>query len=76
MPKAKGNYCNVEGCHNRSEDDRGAEIHYYRLPAVIYNQGQEWENLVPSEDDCGWQHLTKILWARTWQTFEFARTIL
>ena len=31
MPKVKGNYCNVEGCVNRSEDER----HYYRLPAII-----------------------------------------
>ena len=32
MPKVKGNYCNVEGCVNRSEDDKD-ERHYYRLPA-------------------------------------------
>ena len=34
MPKVKGNYCNVEGCVNRSED-RNTERHYYRLPAII-----------------------------------------
>ena len=34
MPKVKGNYCNVEGCVNRSEDDKVAR-HYYRLPAII-----------------------------------------
>lgn len=47
MPKVKGNYCNVEGCHNRSEDDKKKEIqrHYYRLPAVIKHQGLECEKL-------------------------------
>lgn len=45
MPKVKGNYCNVEGCHNRSEEDVGIERHYYRLPAIIRNQGTECELL-------------------------------
>ena len=34
MPKLKGNYCNVDGCVNRSEDDED-QRHYYRLPAII-----------------------------------------
>ncbi|XP_041354152.1 uncharacterized protein LOC121371985 [Gigantopelta aegis] len=45
MPKVKGNYCNVEGCHNRSQTDKENKKHYYRLPAVIRNQGKECENL-------------------------------
>ena len=45
MPKARGNYCNVEGYHNRSEQDVDVERHYYRLPAIITNQGQDCENL-------------------------------
>ncbi len=32
------NYCNVIGCHNRS--DRQQDKQYYRLPKVLNNQGQ------------------------------------
>ncbi|KAK6181846.1 hypothetical protein SNE40_009626 [Patella caerulea] len=37
------NYCRVAGCHNRS--DRETQLHYYRLPKVIKNQGKECEAL-------------------------------
>ena len=46
MPKRKGNHCNVEGCFSRSEDDESiSERHYYRLPAVIMNQGEHCKEL-------------------------------
>ena len=45
--KAKGNFCNVEGCFTRSEDDKvkDKQVHFYRLPAIISHQGKETEQL-------------------------------
>ncbi|XP_077866052.1 uncharacterized protein LOC144353333 [Saccoglossus kowalevskii] len=37
------NYCNVYGCHKRS--DRETDRSFYRLPSVITNQGTECEEL-------------------------------
>lgn len=37
------NYCRVLGCHNRS--DREKNLHFYRLPKIILNQGEEHKQL-------------------------------
>ena len=37
------NYCNVYGCYNRS--DREKDLSFFRLPAIVKNQGSEHENL-------------------------------
>ena len=37
------NYCRVLGCHNRS--DREKDLHFYRLPYVITNQGEDGHNI-------------------------------
>ncbi|XP_052806086.1 uncharacterized protein LOC128235310 [Mya arenaria] len=35
--------CSIYGCNHRK--DREKDLQYYRLPAVITNQGAEWEKL-------------------------------
>ena len=37
------NYCRVLGCHNRT--DREKDLHFYRLPQVITNQGEDGQNI-------------------------------
>ncbi|KAL1004930.1 hypothetical protein UPYG_G00052330 [Umbra pygmaea] len=45
MSMITGTCCSVEGCHNRSPKDGEILRHYYRLPAIITNQGSECETL-------------------------------
>ncbi|KAH3768247.1 hypothetical protein DPMN_169459 [Dreissena polymorpha] len=35
--------CSIIGCSNSKDHEK--DLHYYRIPAIIKNQGEDWEKL-------------------------------